>query len=394
MKRVFLIVLAVVFWMNFTKAQKIKTGVVVVGNGNSATAAAIQSAVSGAKTTLILTAQDFEVSASNGKQLSGIEAELLKRIAGNDNPALVDYGKVKPVIVGWTDTLKNLSVIKDTGIQKLKRSGSGWNIMLTSGSTVKADVMVNADETGKISGALQLQDSPLVWNAFNYNDFLYRTSVASGFTPQKDSANVLIFSRFLKPDQENLISLNNASQSFAAGQAAGAIAAYAAFFKTKTSQANMKIIQGELLKYKVMLVPFADVATTDSLFDAIQKIGLSGFLKGEISNGNLYFRPGQEVLTREIKEPIKSFYYKAQIWFDDYEGEKMTLGSTLEMIAYVGGYSIDNITREVKKNWKKGYNFDTEFDLNQVVTRREFAALSQYLKHFNVGLDKTGKAVR
>ncbi|TKC04971.1 hypothetical protein [Pedobacter frigoris] len=394
MKSGFFIVLALTVFSYVSQAQTTKTGVVVIGNGNSAVGAGIQSAVSGVKTTLILSTQDFQLSALGNSQASGIEGEILKRIKGNAGQVLVDYSTVGTVVRSWTDTLKNLTVIRGAGLLKIKRSGSGWNIELTGGKIIKAGVLVNADRTGTVSNALQLPKVPLQWKPFNYDDYLYRASVASGYILSGGSASFLLMDKLMLPGQENLIVLNPDQESFVAGQAAGATAAYAVFFKTKISLANLKLIQGELLNYKLSLAPFADVNNADSNWKDIQVIGLSGFLKAEISNGTAYFRPDQEVLSVEIKEPVKSYYYKAQIWFDDHKEEKMTINNTLKMISYVAGLSLENTIKEVKKNWKKGYNFSTEYDSDRVITRREFAVLSRYLKPFNVNLDKTGKVVR
>lgn len=394
MKRAFFSVLVLILSCGIVAAQTVRTGVVIVGNGNAAAAAGIQSAISGVKTTLILLAPNFEVSALSSEWASGIEAELLKRSSGDKGDSKIDYSKVPNVLESWTDTLKNLSVMKGTGILKLKRAGAGWNIELTNGKVIKAEVLIDADQTGAVAKSLQLSATASVWTAFSYDDFRYRTSLAAGNYQNNEAAKVLFFNRLINPEQDNLIILNSENQSFAAGQAVGATAAYAVFFKKKTSEANMKVIQGELLNYKLALVPFVDVLQRDTNFTAVQKMGLSGFLKGEIADGKLYFRPGLEVSTAEIKEPIKTYYYKAQIWFDDHKEEKMTLNSTLKMIAYVGGYSLQSITKEVEKNWKKSYGFVGEFDGARVITRREFAVLAQYLKPFNVMLDNVGKVVR
>ena len=124
-------------------------------------------------------------------------------------------------------------------------------------------------------------------------------------------------------------------------------------------------------------------------------VGVSGFLKAELSHGTAYFRPDQPVRIEELEEPVKSFYYKAQIWFDDHKGKEMTLGTTLDMMAYVGGLSLQHTTAEVQKNWKKGYHFNTDFEPGRIVSRREFAVLAnQYLKPFNITFDKAGKVQR
>ncbi len=387
MKRGFFVITILLLVVRLGFAQTTKTGVLVIGNGSNAVGASIQSAVSGVKTVLLLPDPGFVLSAS-GNLRSGIEAELQKRMLTTNTSAAA-------MVKIWTDTLKNLTVVRGTPWIRIKRSGGGWHIALLGGKSIKAGVLVNADASGKVNTELKLTKAPVQWSPFGYTDFLYRTSIATGYTVSNSSANFLQLSKLLVPAEDNLVVLNSDHESIAAGQAAGATAAYAAFFKKKTSEANLKVIQGELINYKLSLVPFADVNPIDSNWKAIQLIGLSGFIKAELINGTAFFRPDFPVSREEIMEPIKSYYYKAQIWFDDNKAPQMTLATTLKMITYVGGLSPENTIAEVKKNWKTTYRFNSNFEQEKVISRREFAVLvSQYLKPFNVTIDKSGKVLR
>lgn len=401
MKRGFLTALVTILFLQLGNAQTIKTGVLIIGDGSNAVGASIQSSVSGAKTVLLLPGQDFDVVLPGGNLSSGIEAELIKRLKVSDQSKEVqmqtfsDKAKVSVAIKSWTDTLKNLTIIKNASWIKLKKSGSGWSIQLNDGRTVKATALINADRSGKVNEAIVVQNFNKPWHAFTYENNLYRTSIASGEQVQNVSSNVLFLSDLVVPEQENLVVLNAQIESIAAGQAAGATAAYAAFFKTKISEAPLKSIQGELINYKLSPMPFADIKVTDSNWKSIQLLGLSGFLKADIVNGVANFKPEQLVSTAEIKEPIKEYYYKAQIWFDDNKEPQMTIGSTLSLVCYVGGKSPKNTEDEIKKNWSKLYNFKTEYDPKRNITRREFAALvNDYLKPFSVNIDKSGRVTR
>lgn len=401
MKRGFLTALVTILFLQLGNAQTIKTGVLIIGDGINAVGASIQSGVSGAKTVLLLPGQDFDAVLSGGDLSSGIEAELIKRLKVSDQSKEVqtqtfsDKAKVSIAIKSWTDTLKNLTIIKNASWIKLKKSGSGWSIQLNDGKTVKATALINADRSGKVNEAIMVQNLNKPWHALTYDNNLYRTSIASGQQVQNVSSNVLFLSDLVVPEQENLVVLNAQIESIAAGQAAGATAAYAAFFKTKISEAPLKSIQGELVNYKLSLVPLADIKVTDSNWKAIQFLGLSGFLKADIVNGVANFNPEQLVSTAEIKEPIKEYYYKAQIWFDDNKEPQMTIGSTLSLVCYVGGKSPKNTEDEIKKNWSKLYKFKTEYDPKRNITRREFAVLvNDYLKPFSVNIDKSGRVTR
>jgi hypothetical protein len=389
MKRGFFTVLTTILFLQLGNAQTIKTGVLVIGNGSGALAASIQSSVSSAKTVLLLPGEGFDATLASGNLSSGIEADLIKRL----KPA--DKAQINASIKSWTDTLKNLTIIKNANWIKLKKSGSGWSVQLSDGRTVKAVALVNADKTGKVNAAIALLNTNKSWHPLTYDNNLYRTSIASGEDTGNTSSNQLFLSDLLIPEQDNLVVLNSGIESIAAGQAAGAVAAYAAFFKTKTSQAPLKEIQGELMKYQLSLMPFSDIKPTDTNWKSIQFLGLSGFLKADIVNGVANFEPDRTVSTAEIKDPIKEFYYKAQIWFDEHKEPEMTIGATLNLVCYVGGKSPKNTEDEIKKNWKTVYKFKAEYDPARNITRREFAVLvNEYLKPFGVNTDKTGRILR
>jgi len=401
MKRGLYIVLALTALVRFSSAQTTKTGVLVVGNGNNAIGAGIQSAVSGVKTIILLPSDGFELSPLSKNLNSGIAAEFLKRLRSSkgikDSLVIPEFNNAEAnaVLKIWTDSLKNLSLIKGTGWIKLKRSGSGWNMELKDGRKLKAEVLVNADGSGKIDKELNLQKTENLWQTFNYGDNLYRTSIAAGYFNKGNAANVLSLYGFLNHLQENLIAMDPAAESLAAGQAGGATAAYASFFKRKTSESNLKAIQGELIGYKLDLVPFADVSIADSNRKAIQFAGLTGLLKAELSGGKAYFHPDLPVGTEEIKETIKSYFYKAQIWFDDYKDPKMTISSTLSLVSKVGNKSSKTTEEELRKRWKINYHFNSGFELSRQISRREFAVLmNDYLNLFNVNIDKTGRVIR
>ncbi len=388
MKRGFFILLVSALFALAVNGQTIKTDILVIGNGSNALGAGIQAAVSGVKTTILMQEAGFELAQPGASLHSGLEAEYLRKIAGKQ-------AGQELLLKNWTDSTDKLTVIRSAYWSKLKRSGSGWTLELNDGRKIKARVLVNADRTGRVSTVLMLEAKKNQWVPFEYEQTAYRTSIGAGLSLNNVTANIIYTDALLVPGQENLVTLNPQQESLLAGQAAGATAGYAAFFKKKTSETNLKELQGELIKYKLSLVPFADISELDSNWKSIQFIGLSGVLKGALSNGSLNFNPEKTVTTAEVKEPIKEYYYKAQIWFDDYKQPDMTTGSTLALICYVKGKSLENTTEEVKKKWKKVYGFKDDFDPAKSVSRREFAVLvSDYLQPFNVTIDRTGRVMR
>jgi hypothetical protein len=393
MKRGFLIALAAVIFAGNLQGQTVKTGVLVVGNGSNALGAGIQAAKSGVKTTLLLTEVGFSPTFSPKAILSGVERDFLKAISASKKVSPLD--NTNDLIKLFTDTIKNLTIIKSASWSKFKRSGSGWVVELSNKSTIKAEVLVDADHSGKLKQALAIDYKVPVWQALDYNDNSYKTSIAAGFPMGGTNANVLSLYQFLIPGLDNFLALNPDQESFSGGQAAGATAAYAAFFHRKTSESNLKNIQGELINFRLSIMPFSDVNDLDSNWKAMQFVGLSGILKAELANGTASFQPEKAVTTAEITQPLKNHFYKAQIWFDDHKGQDMTIGATIDLVCYTGGRSPLTTRAEIVKYWKTKFKFKSEFDEKRIINRREFAVLFySYNNPFNVIVDKTGRITR
>jgi hypothetical protein len=393
MKRVYFIVLAAVILASNLQAQTVKTGVLVVGNGSNALGAGIQAAKSGVKTTILMTEAGFSPALPSKSIISGIERDFLKAI--NDGKQASTEVNTNDLIKLFTDTIKNLTVIKSANWSKLKRSGSGWVVDLSEKSSIKAEVLVDADHSGKLKQALQIDYKAPTWQALDYTNNLYKTSIAAGFALGSSNASFLSLYQFLIPEQNNLLALNPEQESFSGGQAAGATAAYAAFFDRKTSESNLKNIQGELINFRLSIMPFSDVNDLDSNWKAMQFMGLSGILKAELANGTASFLPEKAVNTAEITQPLKDHFYKAQIWFDDHKGQDMTIGATIDLVCYTGGRSPATTRAEIAKYWKSKFKFSSEFDEKRIINRREFSVLFySYNNPFNVIVDKTGRITR
>lgn len=375
------------------QAQTLKTDVLVIGNGDAAYSAAFQSFKSGVKTTL-LTQKEQLVVANKPQRLLSFYQSFLKR--ETENAKSLDLPKPKkdkknPAKITVDSTLL-LNVINNSPYNEIKRSGSGWELKLSKELSIRAKVLIMADAPEKLIAALKVGKlNPASLSQLSYTENIYRTSVA-GYTA-KGSAFLSLYN-LLIPDQENLIYIS--ADSFETGFAAGATAACAVFFDTKTSLANLKRIQGELLSYKHALMPFEDVSPADSNWLAIQKVGNTGIIKAELKQGKAFFNPEKEVSYNEIKQPVKDYYYKAQIWFDDHQNVPINLENTVAMVSYVGNKSAEAIKTELQKKWKKSYQFSSAYDLKKVLTRREFAAIiNDYLKPFDdVNVDKTGRVIR
>lgn len=377
------------------KSQTIKTDVLVIGNGNAAIAAGLQSAISGVKTTVLLQAGGFDINPISNDINSGLQAEFLKKLKTKDSTQTKSFSKMiaNEVLKNWTDSTKNLTIIRDVLWTKAARAGNNWSFKLNNNATLKAKVLVNVGDS-KLNDALKITVPKNNWTKLDYATTIYRTSAAAGKFTGTTHANLFSMYDLFVPLQENLVWISDFN-SMLIGQAAGATAAYAAFFKTKTSLANLKTIQGELLNYKLNLIPFEDIKNDDPNWKAIQMVGLTGVVKGDMNTDKILFAPEKEVSVLEITQPIKDFFYKAQIWFDDHKETIMTLSSTLDLLCYVGNKAPESTKKEVEKKWKTTYKFTSDFELTKAINRREFAVLLQdYLPPFNVNVDNKGKVVR
>jgi len=378
------------------QAQTTRADVVILGNGDAAYSSALQVSRSGVS--VVLLTQRPAVDLSDMKTNKSAEiAKIYEQVRQKEidfaayNRKKTTAPKKKKGVREKVDSIKLFKVITDTVLADLKWVGNGWEAKLTKDISLKCKVLIIAEEDKKQLSKLSIVDlKPADLSALNYTENSYRTTIA-GVT---GTANFLSLYHLLIPDQENLLYIGRGSTEI--GQAAGATAAYAAFFKTKTSLSNLKRIQGELLSYKLPLMPFNDVKIIDSNWLAIQKVGLTGILKAEIKGQKVLFNPDRAVTYEEIKQPIKDYYYKAQIWFDDHQDVPVNLENTISLVAYVGNKAVDATKAELQKKWNTNYRFSSKYDLKKVLTRREFSVIiNEYLKPFDdVNVDRIGRVIR
>ena len=389
MKKLFVFTL-ILFFTFKVFAQTQKTDVLVVGNNNAAVAAAIQAVQSDVKAILLLEAGGFDIEVIDKDINSGIQFNFINKLTSKKS---FNKQEANMVLTQMTDSLKKLTVIKNVNWVKASKSGSGWSLTLSNGQTIKAKILINTADI-KLNSTLKLNvPETQIWQTIDYSNNIYRTSAAAGKMLNNGNVTEASLYRFLIPQQESFLWLKD--NSMLSGQAAGAIAAYSAFFSIKLSQVDVKKIQGELIKFKLNLIPFADVPVNNPNWAAIQKTGVMGVIKGQVENNQLYFMPEKEITTEEIKQPLKDHFYKAQIWFDDHTKPSLTLNEALDLVCYTGNKAREASEKEAQKKWKTTYGFKTDFNLNKTVTRQELAVLLQdFSPPFLVTTDKEGNIQR
>ncbi|WP_420320172.1 FAD-dependent oxidoreductase [Flagellimonas sp.] len=96
------------------------------------------------------------------------------------------------------------------------------------------------------------------------------------------------------------------------GQASGTIAAIAIKEQKNTSEVSIRKVQQALLESKAYIMPFVDVTPDDKAFEAIQRVGASGILKGygipyKWAN-ETWFYPKRIVSEYELKNGLLPLY--------------------------------------------------------------------------------------
>lgn len=95
------------------------------------------------------------------------------------------------------------------------------------------------------------------------------------------------------------------------GQAAGALAALSVLHRQAPQAINIREVQEVLLHHKAYLLPFIDVAPDQSYFEACQRIGVTGILKGkgvpyQWAN-QTWFYPDSTILQKDFCEGLTDF---------------------------------------------------------------------------------------
>lgn len=169
------------------------------------------------------------------------------------------------------------------------------------------------------------------------------------------------------------------------GQAAGVLASLAVKNKLSLRNVPVRQVQEQLLKSRGYLVPYIDVKSGDKHFASVQRIGVTGILKGygrsaQWSN-QTWFYPDSTITAGEfwrgLKEFEATFPYKPTN-----ELSVVTVGDALDLI-----FEFDKVANSplISFNFKESYlefvkrNWPTygigNLELNRPITRLELAVL-------------------
>lgn len=426
MRNYFLILLLTAVGFSAFGQKKTKPKLLVYGQGEAAFAAAIQASASGVSTLWVipdgalrtgLEQQDIggalATRAASGKGIwteflrasqnaSETNDSVLNRAASLLNPQLA-----RTTLAKMIDSSKNLQVRYNSGIRRVKKSGKRWKITLNDGSSHKVYAAVDAGkepvllplikESDRAADTTKGADDFIALDTL-YHSVRYKTSLAVLENP---SIRIVPFAALIRPQARNIFSLytdkplnvsyaDQVPEAFILGQLFGATAAYCAFFETGSDKINIRTLQGELLAFKMELIPFSDILFEDHHYQAMQRIGMTGILQGEILEGDLVFDTDSRVSSQEIRPVVESLYTRSQIWFRDRTIEELSLTELLDLIKFIA-LKGNELNTEVERGWQSRFNFSGEYDPECLVSRRQVAVLlDHYLKPFQVKVQKDG----
>ncbi|WP_295234251.1 FAD-dependent oxidoreductase [Sediminibacterium sp.] len=178
------------------------------------------------------------------------------------------------------------------------------------------------------------------------------------------------------------------------GQAVGTLAATAAKENIPAEKVSVRKVQNGLLQTNAYIMPYFDVPLSHPHFEAVQKIGATGILKGQgVPTGwanRTYFHPDSLVKRNELVNDLVPYYP-----IKNNQQKNIRLSEAIDLIIQMAvdtnhlkisasnyKWNFQNkalLTQQIQKAWvfwKLGY-----FNINMPLTRLEFAVL------FNATID-------
>ncbi|MEO9892024.1 FAD-dependent oxidoreductase [Aurantibacter sp.] len=173
------------------------------------------------------------------------------------------------------------------------------------------------------------------------------------------------------------------------GQASGALAAISVLENKKPSEISIRKVQHALLKSKAYLMPFIDVKKNDIGFEAMQRIGATGVIKGygipyKWAN-QTWFYPERIVSESELKNGLLPYY--PDLALVPASGAPVTPKYIISLVEKIN----TKYTRaDLKHDWES-FKIEQNFDLSTSLNRRSTSILiNQLLNPFEVEIDYYG----
>lgn len=177
------------------------------------------------------------------------------------------------------------------------------------------------------------------------------------------------------------------------GQAAGTLAAISAQQAAALQTVPVRSVQQKLLQTGAYLMPYIDVTPDNPFFEAIQKVGATGILKGagvpyKWAN-QIWFYPEQPLSQYDLAEGLRPYYASLENYLDA-SGELLTLQSALKLFAATG---VKLQAEKVMTDWKQVQKGQWLAE-NTVLNRQTIAWLvDHYLKPFERPVNHKGEVL-
>lgn len=165
------------------------------------------------------------------------------------------------------------------------------------------------------------------------------------------------------------------------GQAAGVLAAVALEEKKPISEVSIRRVQQLLLEQNVYLMPFLDMNPADPHFQAMQKAGATGILKGDgvpyLWANQTWFYPERFATEYEVVDGLRPMYTQLKDFWGA-SGDYLTGARMLVFLKMIQpGLTEENLSLA----WKNGA-LEGEFSTDKKLSRREASVLLNELLDF------------
>jgi len=177
------------------------------------------------------------------------------------------------------------------------------------------------------------------------------------------------------------------------GQAAGILAALAVKESKDISEVSVREVQKVILKAGGYLMPYLDLPSTHLHFKALQRIGVTGIIKGiGVNKGwenQTWFRADSTISVKELSSGLKDVY--SGLVFETDDTTNVTILSLCRLMSKIlAPLSASEIERNINKEWENlGLMY---FDNKRGLTRLECAIIiDKFTKPFdNIEVDIYG----
>lgn len=174
------------------------------------------------------------------------------------------------------------------------------------------------------------------------------------------------------------------------GHAAGVLAAVALEEKKPLAQVSIRSVQQKLLNQGAYILPFLDMKPSDQHFQAMQKVGAAGILKGEgvpyLWANQTWFYPEKLVTEYELISGLKPIYPSLK----DFWGASGDYLTGARLLTFLQMIQKDLTIKELQNQWNEA-QLQGEFLSDRALNRMELAViLDRTLGFFEKEVDWRG----